>query len=74
MKFHVNREHGHIQLGPLLVSWAMPDPEFSLPAFLVLGFNNASLEFGDIDQGFSGIHLVRWINDEPVTVKTFVKF
>lgn len=71
MKFNINAGCGHIELGPLLLSWGNADKEFDLPPFLVLGMGDYSLEFGDIDQGAPGIYLTRWIDEEPVTVHTF---
>ena len=71
MKFNINADCGHIELGPFMVSWGAADKKFGLPPFLVLGVGSYSLEFGDIDQGLPGIYLTRWINEEPVTVRTF---
>ena len=71
MKFNLNTYCGHIEFGPFLVSWGSPIKEEDLSGFLVLQVGSYSLEFGDIDQGLPGIYLTRWINEEPVTVRTF---
>jgi len=70
---NITSDSGHINLFGLTLHWFNQDDAFDFPGYFCIGYNNYSLEFGEIDMG-NGIYLVEYADGDVNLLKTFVEF
>lgn len=70
MRFTINSNNGFIGFGPLQFVWGNALASEELPGYTSVIFGSYAIEFGDIDQGRSGIYLTRFDDGEPTHLRT----
>ena len=67
----IDSDEGLIKFGPFQILWG--NQQGDLPGFCSFCFQNYSLEFGEIDLE-NGIHLIQYLDDDVVLLRTFATF